>query len=265
MMISLNRDLYDIWLSFRFELTKHFKRKRLLIVGALALLIPLLFLIIRAFHTFNSADEFASTSLMFMTFLIIISGAMFAGDAISSEFEKKTGLLVFPTPQKRVSIFAGKYLAALAATLLIVSIYYLVVTVEVIGLFGAGEVPMALLKSYFLAALYASSAVSIIYFFSSVFKKTTMSTLIGFFFLFMVLPIFSVIFMVGKIEPWFIVTYSAGLITNVLGAISIGAGRGDSSINNFQPHLAVGIVVMFVYTVVFCLAGIWIANRKSME
>jgi ABC-2 type transport system permease protein len=265
MMTSLSRDLYDISLSFRFELTKHFKRKRLLIVGALALLIPLLFLIIRVFHTFNSADEFASTSLMFMTFLIIISGAMFAGDAISSEFEKKTGMLVFPTPQRRVSIFAGKYLAALAATLLIVSIYYLVVTIEIIGLLGAGDVPIGLLKSYFLAALYASSVVSIIYFFSSIFKKTTMSTLIGFFFLFMVLPIFSVIFMVGKIEPWFIVTYSANLITNVLGGISMGAGGEGSSINNFQPQLALGIVVMFVYTTVFLLAGTWIANRKSTE
>jgi len=112
-MVSLSRDLYDIYLSFRFELTKHFKRRRLLIVGALAILIPLLFLIKAA----NLADQFASDSLMLMNVLVIISGAMFAGDAISSEFEKKTALLVFPTPQRRVSILVGKYLAALAATL----------------------------------------------------------------------------------------------------------------------------------------------------
>jgi ABC-type transport system involved in multi-copper enzyme maturation permease subunit len=232
-----------------------------LIVGVLAILIPLLFLIKAA----NLADQFASNSLTFMTFLIIISGAMFAGDAISSEFEKKTALLVFPTPQRRVSIFAGKYLAALAATLMIVSIYYLVVTIEVLGLFGAGEVPMGLLKSYLLAALYASSAVSIIYFFSSVFKKIIVSTLIGFFFLFMILPILSIPFILLNVEPWFIVTYSAGLITNVLGAISIGSGGGGLNIDKFQPHLAIGIVVMFVYAVVFFLAGTWIANRKSME
>ena len=261
-MISLTRDLYDIWLSFRFELTKHFKRKRLLIVGTLAILIPLLFLIKAA----NLANQFASDSLMLMNVLIIISGAMFAGDAISSEFEKKTGLLVFPTPQRRVSIFAGKYLAALAATLMIVSIYYLVVTIEVIGLFGAGEVPMGLLKSYFLAALYASSVVSIIYFFSSVFKKTTMSTIVGFFFVLMVLPILVMIFELLKVEPWFIVTYSAGLITNVLGAVSIGTSHGGGlNLDNFQPHLALGIVVMFVYTAVFFLAGTWIANRRSIE
>jgi ABC-type transport system involved in multi-copper enzyme maturation permease subunit len=262
MMISLSRDLYDTYLSFRFELTKHFKRKRLLIVGTLAILIPLLFLI----KSPNLSSEFASNSLTLMNVLALISGAMFAGDAISSEFEKKTSLLVFPTPQRRVSIFAGKYLAALAATLMIVSIYYLVVTIEVIGLFGAGEIPMVLLKSYFLAALYASSVVSIIYFFSSIFKKTTMSTVVGFFFVLMVLPILSMIFMLLKVEPWFIVTYSAGLITNVIGVASIAASHAEGmGIEDFQPQLALGIVMMFVYTAVFFLAGTWIANRKSVE
>jgi ABC-type transport system involved in multi-copper enzyme maturation permease subunit len=108
--------------------------------------------------------------------------------------------------------------------------------------------------------------VSIIYFFSSIFKKTTMSTLIGFFFLFMVLPILAVIFQVLNIEPWFVVTYSAGLITNVLGTNIIGGNGGaESGINNFQPDLAAGIAVMFVYTAIFFLASTWIANRRNME
>jgi ABC-type transport system involved in multi-copper enzyme maturation permease subunit len=124
---------------------------------------------------------------------------------------------------------------------------------------------MGLLKSYFLAALYASSVVSIIYFFSSIFKKTTMSTVVGFFFVLMVLPIVVMIFELLKVEPWFIVTYSAGLITNVIGVVSIGASHGGMGIEDFQPHLALGIVVMFVYTAVFFFAGTWIANRKSIE
>lgn len=259
-MASLNRDLYDICLSFRFELTKHLKRKRLLIAGALAIIIPLLFLLLAFIDLPDAGSDFASISLGLMNYMVIIAGAMFAGDAISSEFEKKTGLMVFPTPQRRVSIFAGKYLAALAATLLIVSIYYLIVAIEVIAFFGAGEVPLGLLKSYFVAALYASSAVGIIYFFSSVFKKAAISTLVSVLFLLMILPIFAGILSI-KGEPWFIVTYSAGLITSVLSS----TGAGGFSMYNFQPHLAVGIVMMFVYTAVFFLAGTWIANRKNME
>jgi ABC-type transport system involved in multi-copper enzyme maturation permease subunit len=258
-MKSFGSDFYYILLSFRFEMTKHFKRKRLFIVGALALLIPLLFLIIHFFSKVDSADEFASISLVFMNFLVVISGAMFAGDAVSSEFEKKTGLMLFPTPQSRVSIFAGKYLAALAATLMIVSIYYLIVTIEVIGLFGIGEVPLGLLKSYFVAVLYASSAVSIIYFFSSIFKKTAISTLIGFFFLFMILPILSAILSI-KVEPWFIVTYSANLIISVLRT-SGGGLLGE----DFHLNFGVGVAVMIVYAIVFFAAGTWIAKRKDVE
>ncbi len=261
-MTSFSSDLYYIFLSLRFEFTKHLKRRRLLIVGALAIIVPLLFLIRSA----DTADQFASNSMMFMSFLIIISGAMFTGDAISGEFEKKTGLLLFPTPQRRVSIFAGKYLAALAATLLVISVYYTVVTVQIIGLFGAGDIPGELAKSYLVAVLYSCSAVSIIYFFSSVFKKIIVSTLIGFFFLLMILPILSMLMMQLNVEPWFIVTYPAGLITDVLGATSIGtSGGGGPNIDKFQPTFGVGIAVIVVYAIVLFLAGTWIANRKNME
>lgn len=261
-MTSFSSDLYYIFLSLRFEFTKHLKRRRLLIVGALAIIVPLLFLIRSA----DTADQFASNSMMFMSFLIIISGAMFTGDAISGEFEKKTGLLLFPTPQRRVSIFAGKYLAALAATLLVISVYYTVVTVQIIGLFGAGDIPGELAKSYLAAVLYSCSAVSIIYFFSSVFKKIIVSTLIGFFFLLMILPILSMLMMQLNVEPWFIVTYPAGLITDVLGATSIGTSSGGGpNIDKFQPTFGVGIAVIVVYAIVLFLAGTWIANRKNME
>ena len=122
-MASLKNDFYDIYLSWEFELRKHLKRKRVPIMAALAIIVPLLFYISPA----DVSRDFASNSLMFVTFLIILSAAMFMGDSISGEFERKTGLLLFPTPQKRTAIFAGKYLAALTATLMAVSIYYLIV------------------------------------------------------------------------------------------------------------------------------------------
>ena len=98
------------WLSFRFELLKHLKRLRLLILAGVGIVVPLLFLIYYYKGHPVAASDFASASLMLMNVLILISAAMFAGDAICGEFEKKTSLLLFPTPQKRSSIFAGKYL-----------------------------------------------------------------------------------------------------------------------------------------------------------
>lgn len=256
-MASLKHDSYDTYLSWRFELTKHRKRKRLLIVAALAIIVPLLFYISPA----DTARDFASNSLIFLTFLVILSGAMFTGDAISGEFEKKTALLLFPTPQRRTAIFTGKYLAALTATLMTVSIYYLIVTVQIVHLFGAGEIPGQLGKSYVTATLYSCSVVSIIYFFSSLFKKTLPSTLIGFFFLFMILPILAGILYSLDVNPWFMVTWPSQLITEVLDAANNGSSEGDK----FKPHFGTGIAVMIVYAIAFFAAGTRIAGRKDMD
>jgi ABC-type transport system involved in multi-copper enzyme maturation permease subunit len=262
-MRSLANDFYNLYLSVLFEQTKHLKRKRILIVGALAILVPLLFYI----DPVDTAEGFASTSLRFLNLLIIIAGAMLAGDAISGEFEKKTGLLVFPTPQRRISIFAGKYVAALIAALSVVCLYYLVLTVQIIHLFGMAEIPGELWKSFLVAVFYASSAVSVIYFFSSIFKTTITSSLVGFFLLMMILPIVSVILTGLDIEPWFVVTYSANLITDVLGDAS-GGGFGPQAHlakESFAPSFNSGVLVMIVYAIGFFLVSTGIANRKSME
>ncbi|MBL7119142.1 MAG: ABC transporter permease subunit [Dehalococcoidia bacterium] len=260
---DIKGDIYDACLSFKFELRKHLRRRRLLIVAALAVLVPLIFYVDPA----DSADEFAFTSLRFVSFLIIISGAMFAGDALSGEFERKTGLLLFPTPQRRISIVVGKYVAALMAVFLAVSLYCLITTLQMAHLYGVGEIPTELAKSYLTALIYSASVVSVIYFFSSILKRTITSTLLGFFFLLMILPIIAGVVISLDAEPWFIVTYSAELITDVFGEVSSGGfgPGGHFASADFAPDFGVGIGVMMAYAVGFFLISAVIADRKSME
>ena len=260
---DIKGDIFNTYFSVGFELRKHLRRRRLFIVAALAVLVPLIFYVNPA----DSADEFAFASLRFLSFLIIISGAMFAGDAISGEFEKKTGLLLFPTPQRRISIVAGKYVAALIAVWMAVSLYYLITMLQMAHLHGVGEIPTEFAKSYLTALIYAASVVSVIYFFSSILKRTITSTLLGFFFLLMILPIIAGVVISLDAEPWFIVTYSADLISNVLGEASsggFGPGRHFGSLV-FEPDFGVGIGVMTAYAVGFFSISAVIANRKSME
>ena len=80
---GFERELYNTYLSVMFEMKKHLKRRRLLIITAIAILVPLLFYI----SIPDSATQFAATSLNFINVLIAITAAMFAGDAISGEFE----------------------------------------------------------------------------------------------------------------------------------------------------------------------------------
>ena len=262
-------EVSDTFLSIKFELRKHLRRKRLLIVAALAIVVPLIFYIVPTIGDVDfgeSASSFAASTLTFLTVLIVISAALFAGDAICGEFEQKTGLLLFPTTQSRSSIFIGKYIAALLATFFVVSLYFVVTTVEIIAMFRMEEILTELAKAYLLSLLYTTSAVSVVYFLSSIFKRAISSTILGFVLLMMVLPVIQQVVRFVDVEPWFIVTYSAGLITEGLGDVGFGPGRHDGfASESFSPDLYVGIGVMMAYTIIFFVSSIFIANRKGME
>ena len=261
---SIGTGVSETWLSFRFELLKHLKRRRLFIVAALAIVVPLLFYIYFYQQHPDAASDFANMSLNFINVLILISAAMFAGDAVCGEFEKKTSLLLFPTPQKRSSIFAGKYIGALAATFLVVSLYYLVLTLQIGQLFGWGDIPAELGKSFAAALIYSTAAVSIVFFVSSVLKRSMSATIVGLLVLLMILPIVSMILTQLNREPWYIVTYSANLITSVLGGSSaFGGDPHAEAMRRFTPTFAKGIAVMVAYAVVALAAGMRIAVRKE--
>jgi ABC-type transport system involved in multi-copper enzyme maturation permease subunit len=263
---GIKSDIYDMYLSMLFELRKHERRRRFLIVLGISIVVPLLFNIIpaRGDTPFNAtADTFTAAVMNFVGMLIAISAALFAGDAVSGEHENKTGLLIFPTPQSRTGIFVGKYVGALLATCLVVSLYYVVTGVEVAVIYGAGEFPARLAGSYGLALLYSASAVSIVFFFSSLMKRAISSTIVSFLILMMVLPIIETILQITKINPWFLVTYSASLIPQRLAEVAFGPASRFTQ--NFTPDLYVGIVVMAVYAMAFFVGGILVANRKNME
>lgn len=271
---DVTTDLRHVRLNVAFELKKHWKKKRIPIVMLLALVLPLIFYAVPPLLNVDYADTangFASTNLGFISLLIVISAAMFTGDSICSEFENRTGLLLFPTPQRQNSIFVGKYIASLLSTWMAVAIYYLVTMLGMAQIYGMGDIGIEFVKSFLLALIYSASAVSIIYFFSAVLKRSITSTLVGFFSLMMILPIVTTVLSVGDVNPWFIVTHSAGLITDVLGnSVSFGpdqVGHGGPGFGgtSFSPDFYQGIAVMLAYAIGFFAAGLGIANRKKME
>jgi len=263
-------DFKNMYLTIKFEMLKHIKRKRILITLILAILIPLIFFIVPPLLGQDYADTangFAASNLGFVNLLIILSGAIFTGDSISGEFENKTGLLLFSTPQRKSSIFTGKYIASVIATWLIVSLYYLITIMEIASIYGVSGISVEIAQSFLLALLYSTSVVSIVFLFSSIMKKTITSTLIGFFLLMMILPIITAVFILAEVDPWFIVTHNADLITNVIGTGNgggFGPGQGFN-LTVFKPDLWSGISVMSAYTVILFLTGIVMADRRKME
>jgi ABC-2 type transport system permease protein len=263
-------DLRKMLLSISFEMRKHFRRRRFLISMGIALFISLLF----SFLPFLISAEFPETGLAFADsnlgfadMLIVIAAAIFAGDAISGEFEKKTGLLLFPTPQRRTTIYIGKFIAAVIPVILTVGVYFLATTGSIAVIYGFGDVPVEMLYSFLVAVLYSVSIVSIIYLFSSFMKRSIASSLVGFFLVMMILPITSMILNTAGVEPWFIVTYSGDLITGVLdytGSIG-GMGPGQGLAGENEPDTIVGLVVMIWYAFAGFIGGLTLAMRRRME
>ena len=269
-LADIAADLRDTFLTTRFEMLKLIRQRRILIAVSIAMALPLIFYVIPPLFGMgysSTALGFATSSLNFITLLIVISGAIFAGDAISGEFERKTGLLLFPTPQRRTSIYTGKYLAAIMALFFVVTVYYLMIIWEMGTIYGFSDIPGELGKSYLLALLYSSSVIGVIFFFSSIMKRTITSSLIGFFILMMILPIITSVLKRVSVDPWFIVTNGADLITDVLGqgAGGFGPGRQIVTANAFPPDFYVGTLVMFGYALSFFWASLIFANRRKME
>ncbi|OGO01437.1 MAG: hypothetical protein A2Y72_04545 [Chloroflexi bacterium RBG_13_53_26] len=134
--------------------------------------------------------------------------------------------------------------------------------------YGWGEIPTELGKSFLTALIYSASAVGAVFLFSAILKRSMPATIVGFLSLMMILPIISMILTQVNQEPWFIVTYSAGLITDVLGVSSSFGGMGPGehvATTEYAPTFGKGIVVMVAYAIIAFVIGVVLANRKSEE
>lgn len=268
---NIKYETVDTYLSTRFEIKKHLRSKRIFIIAVFSIILPLIISIapwLGGVDFVDSANEFASSGLMLIPFLIVISAVLFAGDAISSEFERKTGLLLFSTVQSRASILLGKYIAALIAILIGTSLYYAVVLLEIIIIYGLGDIPIELVQSYFIAFIYTTSVLSVVFLMSSLFNRSMISTVLSFFILIMLLPAIGAAFTAASIEPWFILSYYSSLITNVLFTGSSGFVtnvHGMDILADYSPDIYIGIAIMIAYTIVLLTSSIVLLNRKDME
>src|SRR5665647_141184 len=71
--------------------------------------------------------------------VIALIGVFFGGDAISGEFQNKTGYFTVPNPIRRSSIYIGKWLAAFVASTIVLAVFAAITVVN--GLYYFSGVP----------------------------------------------------------------------------------------------------------------------------
>jgi ABC-2 type transport system permease protein len=205
-----------------------------------------------------------------VTFVIILGGIFFGGDAISSEFQNKTGYFGVPNPIRRSSIYIGKWLSAFIAATIIFAIYAIITVGNGLYYFGA-NVPIQFGQSLLYAWFYLAAVMGFTFFFSSLFKSNSMSILVtAILFLFVFSLIETLVATLVNVEPWFILTYGAGIIGNILNPKGYPdhirltpVGRGGLTITSYSAYVPEGLVIIGLYFIITAILGWVFFERKE--
>jgi ABC-2 type transport system permease protein len=195
--------------------------------------------------------------------LIIFAAIIFGGDAIAGEFQNRTGYFLMGLPIKRWSVYAGKYLAAFAASLLTILVYLAVLVGAGSYFVGAGSVSWGLLGSVVLAIVYLGAVLGTTFLFSSLFKQSLYGVIIvAVMFLFGFALIEGLLEGLVRITPWFIVTWANSVISYPLSGTPTGVGRAIDNIVT-QPTLVQGVAVMIGYFLGTTIGGLLLFEREE--
>ena len=267
-------NLAQVGVTMKYTFLEYFRSRRFFILLTITLLISALLTFVVGYYrpqTFLASDLsfYSSWWSSSVTFVIVLSGVFFGGDAISGEFQNKTGYFVLPNPIRRSSIYVGKWLSAFIASTVILSVFTAITVVNGMYYFGL-NVPYQFVESVFFAWFYLAAVLGFTFFFSSLFKSSSMSILVTIIlFLFVFTLIQNLIAGLVQIEPWFILTYGAQIIGNVLmvpypphsSVISLGPHGETFTIYNVT--IPEGIAIIGLYFIITTFLGLVLFERKE--
>jgi ABC-2 type transport system permease protein len=271
---ALPSDFYHMTRVTKYELLNYVRGSRfivlliitLVIIGALtgatAYYRPTAFLI--------SGLAFYGAWWGFIPYLIALCAGLFGGDAISGEFQNKTGYFLFGHPIRRSSVFLGKMVAAFLASAVIVSVYAVITVAN--GWYYTGPPPVQFGESVGFALIYLFGALGFTFLFSSMFKSGAMSiivTLVLLLFGFMIIDL--IVVNVAHTEPWFSIVYGNGIITSVLTVpypahvtnIVERTGRTVFRVSSYFATIPEGISIMLLYGILGALGGYLLFRRQD--
>ena len=267
--------LAHIGITAKYNFLNYFRARRFYVMLIIIALISGLFTALVAYYqpgtivgTGDPLAFYKSGWGGFVNLVVVLSVVFFGGDAISSEFQNRTGYFLVPNPIRRSAIYVGKWLAALAASTIILGLFALTMLLN--GLYYyPGNVPWEFVQSLAFAWIYLVAALSLVFAFSSLFKSSSISIMVSVILLLFVFNIVDVIVSsFAGFEPWYSIVYGAGIVSNVLAVpfpkhvTTIPAGpRFD--LTTYNATIPEGLAILAVYFVVMGVLGVWLFQRKE--
>jgi len=270
---SLPTSIAQVGTITKYELLNYFRSRRFFVLLIIGIVISAIFTAVVGYYGIaylNLTSALGFYSFWWgnsITLVVILSGIFFGGDAISGEFQNKTGYFLVGNPLRRSSIYIGKWIAALTASLIIFAIYAAIAVGNGIYYFGA-NIPYQFGDSLVFSVLYLIAVLGFTFFFSSLFKSSSMSILVtAILFLFAFSLIELIVSRLAQIEPWFIITYGAGIIGNVLidpyPLTQSTRGPGGREVSTFAVSIPQGIEILVGYFVITAVIGLLLFERKE--
>ncbi len=261
-------DTSQICIVTRYELYKHMRSKGILAVIALFILVIVLqtaLLPLLGIDYPDDPSEFVQGYVSWVTLLILFAAAAFSTKEIASEFDKRTGYLMFPNPLKREVFLVGKFIASMFIIIVCLVGFYLVVAV--LSLIITDGMPMLMFNSLGFALLYAFALASLGYMLSAIMKTSTTALILHVVLILIVFSMIQGILMVANFDPWFLINQCGDTISYIMSdpypvsqPMPMGPG---ASMTMFIPDPAISAAIMFIYgTVSTALAAVLFRRRE---
>ncbi|MGI0090948.1 MAG: ABC transporter permease [Nitrososphaerales archaeon] len=272
----LPTSMQQIGTVVKYEMTNYFRSRRFFILLIIGLIVSGLLTFLVAYYgvsTFgSSAIQFYSAWWQFApTFVVIFSAIFFGGDAISGEFQNKTGYFLVGNPIRRSSIYIGKWVAAFTAAIIIMAVFTAIAIANGAYYFGGSAFPSQFGQAVVFTIVYLIAALGFTFFFSSLFKSSSMSILVTVILLLFGFSIIdTLVTSLVHIEPWFILTYGSAIITGVLSAGGFPAHQtvehfGRVTITTYNATIPEGLAIMLVYFAITAILGLVLFERKEFN
>ena len=260
----------------RYQFRDYLRSRRFLlmvaIVAAVGAILTTLVAYYRPAGLIGSASAFyGSLWAGGISFLIVLAGIIFGGDAIAGEFQNKTGYFLMGLPVKRATVYAGKYLAVLAASIVTMLLYLAIVLGNAVYYLGGSAFSDVgqLFGSFGIALLYLLALMGFVFLFSSLFKTSLYAVLVvALLFLIGFSLIQSAVTGLTGTEPWYLLSYANGIISYPLTGVPAHVGRvvvGRAVETTYAPTYLEGFAVMFGYFLLTTIAGLFFFGREEFR
>jgi len=217
-------------------------------------------------HT--TSESFATGFIGFANLLIVICATFFGADAIVSEYQARTGYLIFPNPIRRSTLYVGKFVASMTASILVISIFYAVT--GILSLVSVSGLDKDFFLSFAFALEFLLAVMAIAYLISTLMKGTTGATVLTFFLFVMILPIIDSVGSLSGFKPSWSVTFSARTMSSILTSpyptdTFMEIPHAGLTMHTYYPDPAIAALVMLAYALVAVVISMVLFRRKEMN